>query len=430
MKNFYLMILLLVASMLPRTVQAQEKNVWEIIQSEPDLIALSFLLAQNEDLVTFLQGPGPVTLFAPNAAAIGAIPQEEVAALLADTTGATAALINYHLVPDSVVSSQLVDGLMAMTLQGGSITITATETGFLVDSIPIVKADLIGTNGVVHIIGGLLTPPATPPTVMMVPQDLPLNFDADNVEYQLVGFGSADFTEIPVAIIDNPDPSGANTSARVVSIEKSTGAQTWAGASMPLASAIDFSNSSFLYAHVWSPRAGVPFLMKVEDTNSAADENGNPSIFAEVEALTTVGNAWEVLAFDMSGHPNFDAGNSYNQVVVFPDFGNMGAGETFFIDNIGTVDLTTTNTIDLAIERAIKIAPNPFDQQALLTWTNPENETYQIQILTITGQVIRTYNEVSGTNLIVNKNELSTGMYFLNIQDRVGNTGTLKMMVE
>ena len=255
-------------------------------------------------------------------------------------------------------------------------------------------------------------------------QDLPLTFESDNIEYMLFDFG-----DVVATRIDNPDPAG-NGSGKVLSIEKPTGAQVWAGVALPIATPIDFSNSSLMYVRVWSPRADVPFLLKIEDTNSPGDANGNPSIFAEVFANTTVANAWETLVFDMSTHPDFNPANSYNQIVVFADMNNPGVGETHFVDNIAQEDLSTTSTLDLAVENQLKVAPNPFHNQTLVTWENPDNNTFQVTILSLTGQVMRNWNKVSGEQLIVTKDDLISGMYFINFRDEVGNTGTLKLMIE
>jgi len=227
--------------------------------------------------------------------------------------------------------------------------------------------------------------------------------------------------------IDNPDPNG-NGSGKVLSIEKPAGAQTWAGVAMPVASGVDLSASSLMYVRVWSPRAGVPFLLKIEDTNSAPDANGNPSVIAEVFANTTVAMAWETLVFDMSTHPAFNAANSYNQVVVFADMNNPGVGETFYVDDISTQNISTS-TLDLVVSNELKVAPNPFQNQTLVTWNNAENSTYQVTILNVTGKVMKSYNQVSGESLIVAKDDLVSGMYFLNFQDEVGNMGTLKLMI-
>ncbi len=270
---------------------------------------------------------------------------------------------------------------------------------------------------------------AAPPVEPMV-QDLPLTFDSDAIEYQTFGFGAPDGSSaIPVSVIDNPDASGENASSQVLSIEKVVGAQVWAGVAMPLASVIDFSGSPMLFATVWSPRAGVPFLLKVEDTNSAPDANGNPSVIAEVIGTTTTANAWEVLAFDMSTHSGFAIENRYNQVVFFPDFGTEGMGETFFVDNIGQSEMSTS-TIDLVQENQFTIAPNPFNSETLVSWQNAANTTFQVSLLNVTGQVVRTYQNVQGESLRIAKDELVGGMYFLNFRDEAGNMGTMKLLIE
>ncbi len=162
----------------------------------------------------------------------------------------------------------------------------------------------------------------------------PVDHEDANLDYPWVGFGSADFGPIPAAILANPDASGINTSATVLEINKLAGAQVWAGASLPLEGAIDFSNSAVVTVKVWSPRVGTPILLKVEDSTSEADGNGNPSIFAEIAATSTVAMAWEELSFDLSQFAAFDAANSYDTVILFPDFGNPGNGELFYFDDI------------------------------------------------------------------------------------------------
>jgi len=264
---------------------------------------------------------------------------------------------------------------------------------------------------------------AADPVESMV-QDLPMTYESDAVDYMLFAFGEAVATRI-----DNPDPSGENTSGKVMSIEKPMGAEPWAGVALPVATTMDFSTSPMMFVSVWSPRAGVPFLLKIEDTNSDPDANGNPSVISEVFANTTTANAWEVLSFDMSTHPGFDLSHTYNQVVVFGDMNNAGVGETYYVDNIGQ-EIISTSTIDLVQENQFTIAPNPFNSQTLVTWENANNETFQVSLLNVTGQVVRTYQNVGGESLRIAKDELVDGMYFLNFRDEKGNMGTMKLLIK
>jgi len=102
---------------------------------------------------------------------------------------------------------------------------------------------------------------------------LPITFEEPTILYTANGFGN-----LNPSVIANPDASGDNTSATVVSLEKTMGAEVWAGTAMPLASGIDWSNGTTLSVKVWSPNAGTPFLLKIEDT-------ADPSLISETQEL-------------------------------------------------------------------------------------------------------------------------------------------------
>ena len=119
----------------------------------------------------------------------------------------------------------------------------------------------------------------------------------------------------------------------MTAITKTNGAEVWAGAILALDGGIDWSVGTTIKMVVWSPRVGTPILLKIE--GGPPDQNGNPSDFAEVSVSTTQANMWETLYFDMTGaNGGFNASNSYDRFIVFPDFGESGRGETFYIDNI------------------------------------------------------------------------------------------------
>ncbi len=163
-------------------------------------------------------------------------------------------------------------------------------------------------------------------------QTVPLDFENPYTSpMNIFGFGGT-----TGEVIANPDMSGDNTSANVLKMNKEDGAQTWAGVALPIATKIDFSGGNEITMKVWAPAAGTVFQIKIEDTNSPPDGNGNPSVFAEVTAATVGANAWETLTFDMSTHPDFAATISYDQIVVFADFGNMGTagGTDYYVDDI------------------------------------------------------------------------------------------------
>ena len=162
------------------------------------------------------------------------------------------------------------------------------------------------------------------PSATQYPLALPLGFESVIQEYPFFGFGNAN-----PSIINNPDMSGENTSARVLQVEKTAGAETWAGVGIALDRPVDFTSGTVMSLKVWSPRAGTPILLKLEN----ADDN---TISVEVSANTTVAGAWETLSFDMSTSTvgTFDPEIDYSVVIVFADFGNAGQGENFYFDDI------------------------------------------------------------------------------------------------
>ncbi|MES2850505.1 MAG: hypothetical protein V4685_15705, partial [Bacteroidota bacterium] len=148
---------------------------------------------------------------------------------------------------------------------------------------------------------------------------LPLTFQSSTLTYSFTGFGNAS-----ASVIDNPNAAGINTSTKVGSLVKASGAEVWAGSFIELQSPIDFSALTKIKMKVWSPAAGITVKFKMENL-------ANSNINAERDATTTVANAWEELTYDFSGIVN---SNNYQRVVVFFDFGNAGTGATYYFDDI------------------------------------------------------------------------------------------------
>ncbi|MFZ9718733.1 MAG: hypothetical protein ACO3BD_05205, partial [Chitinophagaceae bacterium] len=148
---------------------------------------------------------------------------------------------------------------------------------------------------------------------------VPLDFEASGITYNWFNFDGGNAT-----VINNPDASGINTSAKVGRMIKNAG-QTWGGSFLTLTDPINFSNKVFRMK-VWSPRVGAKVLLKVE--NSA-----NPNQNFERTAESTVANAWEDLVFDYTGIPS----GNFDRIVLIFDNGTAGDGSsnfTFYFDDI------------------------------------------------------------------------------------------------
>ncbi len=111
------------------------------------------------DLGATLSGPGPFTVFAPVDAAFAALPAGTVESLVSpENKGKLTGILTYHVVAGKVLSSDLSDGMKAKTVNGAEITITIAEGKVKVNGAQVVLADVATSNGVIHVIDGVLLP--------------------------------------------------------------------------------------------------------------------------------------------------------------------------------------------------------------------------------------------------------------------------------
>ena len=115
----------------------------------------------HADLVGALSGSGPFTVFAPTDQAfvdagidLANFNTPELNATLVD-------ILQYHVLAGaSVMSTDLTDGQTAGMLNGDSATFTVADGTVMIDEATVVTADVVASNGVIHVIDKVLTPPA------------------------------------------------------------------------------------------------------------------------------------------------------------------------------------------------------------------------------------------------------------------------------
>ena len=147
-------------------------SVVEIIASSPvhNILETAVLAAGLE---TALSGEGPFTVFAPTDFAFAALPDGTIDALLADPQGILTDILLYHVAGANALSTDLSDGQTITTLNGKDVTVTINSNGVFINDAQVVFADIVASNGVVHVIDAVLTPPTT--TVVDVIVDSPVH---------------------------------------------------------------------------------------------------------------------------------------------------------------------------------------------------------------------------------------------------------------
>jgi transforming growth factor-beta-induced protein len=142
-----------VIHVIDRVLLPVEDNVGTAIEAGFETLVAAVQAAGLEDV---LRGPGPFTIFAPTNAAFAALPEGALQGLLADPA-ALAGVLTYHVVAGRVFASDLREGLEVATVGGGTLTITLGG-GARVNGVAVVAADVLTSNGVIHVIDGVLLP--------------------------------------------------------------------------------------------------------------------------------------------------------------------------------------------------------------------------------------------------------------------------------
>ncbi|MBK9121977.1 MAG: phosphate ABC transporter substrate-binding protein PstS family protein [Chloroflexi bacterium] len=159
-----LAVILVIAVALSGAVMAQDQNIVELAASNPDLSTLVSLV-EAAGLVETLSGEGPFTVFAPTNDAFAALPDFVVEYVTSNPEVLTAVL-TYHVVAGAAVSSdQVVSGPVA-SVNGAAITLTVNDMGVYADQAQVITADVMASNGVVHVIDSVIVPPIAVPEII------------------------------------------------------------------------------------------------------------------------------------------------------------------------------------------------------------------------------------------------------------------------
>ena len=68
-----------------------------------------------------------------------------------------AAILKYHVVSGKVMAADVKPGKVT-TVQGSKATIKATDGKVTIDGANVVKTDIVGSNGVIHVIDSVILP--------------------------------------------------------------------------------------------------------------------------------------------------------------------------------------------------------------------------------------------------------------------------------
>jgi uncharacterized surface protein with fasciclin (FAS1) repeats len=138
-------------------------TISDIVASNASFSTLASAL-QAADLIGTLDGGGPYTVFAPRNSAFAALPPGTLDnLLLPQNRPALAAVLGAHVVEGEILAADLLNRTTEITtLDGTSFTVQGFDgvqiTGAAGGSVSVVQPDIPASNGIIHVIDGILLP--------------------------------------------------------------------------------------------------------------------------------------------------------------------------------------------------------------------------------------------------------------------------------
>ena len=132
-------------------------TVVEIAAGNPDFSTL-VAAVKAAGLAETLSGEGPFTIFAPTNAAFEKLPKGTVEDLLKpENKKKLAGILTYHVVAGKVMAADVKTGKVK-TVNGAELDIKVADGAVTVDGAKVVKTDIAGKNGVIHVIDAVVLP--------------------------------------------------------------------------------------------------------------------------------------------------------------------------------------------------------------------------------------------------------------------------------
>ncbi len=136
-----------------------QKNIVQVASGSPDHTTLVTAI-KAADLVNALSNAGPFTVFAPTNAAFDKLPKGTVEDLLKpEKKEALQNILQYHVSVAVFKPESFTDGQVIGQVNGDNITMHVKDGKIMVNDANVV-ASIPTSNGIIHVIDGVLLPPS------------------------------------------------------------------------------------------------------------------------------------------------------------------------------------------------------------------------------------------------------------------------------
>lgn len=255
--------------------------------------------------------------------------------------------------------------------------------------------------------------------------NLPFAFNVDTDDIDWDNYTMYPFDGAGLIRLENPDRTGINTTEFVIEYKKGgagQGGQAWAGFFYLTDGPFEINDEAVFRLKVWSPRAGINALLKLEMREF------NDITTGDLLVPIPTANQWVQLEWDLSG---IDRNTPYDKVVIIMDLeggaGDAGDSFTWYLDDFVFDNGTSTSTERYAdIPRDIQLMqnyPNPFNPTTNIEFSLPYSAHAQLEVFDMLGQraavLVNETLSAGAHTAVFNASDLSSGVYLYRLQ--VGN---------
>ena len=136
-----------------------QKDVVKIAAGSKDHTTLVAAIKQA-DLVTSLSNAGPFTVFAPTNAAFDALPKGTVNELMKpEKKEDLQNILQYHVTLSALKAETFQDGQTLGMVNGDNVTVNVKDGKVTLNNNVHIMASIPASNGIVHVVDGVLLPP-------------------------------------------------------------------------------------------------------------------------------------------------------------------------------------------------------------------------------------------------------------------------------
>ncbi|MFM2269354.1 MAG: Secretion system C-terminal sorting domain [Bacteroidota bacterium] len=192
------------------------------------------------------------------------------------------------------------------------------------------------------------------------------------------------------------------------------------------------TTDSILVGGDFSSPAWQPKMNKLTRQGAATSK-----IYARTYALAagSIQYKFVINDWDPTGFNEFSGGATATCVTGGNRSATIAAGTTpvrlyFKYGSCDSLPINAVRVQDLREEVKVAIAPNPVSDVTYFTFNNPSNASYSLILSNATGQTVRTYADVTGEVVTIERGDLPAGLYFATLRSADGRLLTEKIVVE